>query len=72
MDYKEEVELLNNKVILQANAIAIMRKALRNCKNANPEPDLSHHKYVDGFRFIERYVDEVLAKIETMIGKDND
>ena len=60
---KSPLDYLQKKVAMQETVIAILTKALKNTKNADPRPDLSMHKYFDAFRWLEDYVDDSLAKV---------
>lgn len=54
--YQETVDL-KAKLALAIRAIECIREA-------DPRPDLSHHKYVTGFDFVNQQCDEVLKKLK--------
>ncbi len=48
-------------------ALRIAIKGIENLTCANPSPDLSHHKYVDAFRWIDIYSEELFSEIEGVL-----
>lgn len=71
---KEELLAKNIKlstiIYAQNEAIELFKKKLGYIGNANPYPDLSYHKYIDAFRFIDRQIEETLIEVNNILRKD--
>lgn len=55
-----------------AEMLKIALRAIECMKAANPYPDLSYAKYVDGFKFAEDQAEKAMAAINSIAESDNE